>query len=122
MEVNEHSAKLDGFDRAIHSVRGLPGYSEKVSVIEQGSDFFFTSSKWIITSVRTDDQQAVFLEWIGQAGGDRLVIPPAVVKVIYRHHNQFRTIGRKLRGQRAADTRKRKQVAIEEDSQPETND
>jgi len=62
---------------------------------------------------------AVFLQVIDKDGGQRIVLPNRVCQAIYRQYESILKARRKVRGQRAAETRKRKQNHTGETSETE---
>jgi hypothetical protein len=105
---------LDRFEKARERIWNLPGFVRRQSTITADGTELFPSETWVIQSIMTDDQAAVFLESVSSEGGNRLVLPTKVVRTIYRHYDEIMKARKKLRAQRAADTRKRKEQGDQE--------
>jgi hypothetical protein len=103
---------MDNFDKARESIWGLSGFEVRQSTIQAEGTAWLKSATWVLETVRTDDTDAIFLQWIGEDGGQRIVIPHRVVEAIRRHQDSIAKARLKTRGQRAAATRKSKQQEV----------
>jgi hypothetical protein len=103
--------RKDRFDRIIGSLHGLPDVmSTKPTTVRAVMPLIGMAQTFIVQTYRQRDgdktSETVFLEYVDEAGSVRMVIPPAVTKVIARQHEAL-TTRTKLRGaQAAAETRK----------------
>jgi len=113
---------LDRFERTRERIWNLPGFVRRQSTITADGTELFPSATWVIQSVMTDDQANIFLESVSSEGGNRVVLPTKVVRTIYRHYEDLMKARRKLRAQRAADTRRKGPQAITEPEEQPGNE
>lgn len=102
----------DRFEKARESLWNLPGFQRRQSTITASGSSFFPEATWVIQTIITDDDAAIFLERIDSEGGQRLVLPTIVARTIYRHYDEIMKKRRSIRGQRGAETRKRLGVPL----------
>lgn len=100
---------LDRFERAREAIWNLPGFQVRRSTITSAGTTFFPGATWVIETVRTEEQCAIFIQKIDKEGGQRIVVPDKVAKAIYRHYDQIMKTARSERAKKAAETRKRKE-------------
>ena len=96
---------MDSFDKTRDAVWGLPGFHVKRSTIVTKPSLVIGQSTWIIETVRTDEESAIFLQQISAEGSQRIIIPSAVCQAIYRHDNSITKLRRSDRAKRAMATR-----------------
>ncbi len=96
----------EDFDKTREALWGAPGFQVKRSTVSEPAMWRLHSADWIIETISTNDSQAIFLQWIGQDGGQRMVIPGNVAAKIYGHYVAIMKNRRKARSQHGAATRK----------------
>ncbi len=92
------SLKSDRFEQVRESLWGTPGFQRRNSTIISSGFSFLPQATWIIETIKTDDNYAIFLQMIDKEGGQRLVLPQKVCNAIY---NQERSIMKKRRSERS---------------------
>jgi hypothetical protein len=102
------SLTLDRFERAREGLWGAPGFQRRNSTITSPGSSFFPQGTWVVETIRTDDDFAIFLQLIDKEGGQRLVLPQKVCQAIYNQQASIMKIRRKVRAQRGAITRRQK--------------
>ena len=112
MVIPEHSESpiRDKFEQARESLWGAPEFQRRNSTIVSSGFSFFPQATWIVETIRTEDNFAIFLQFIDREGGQRIVLPRKVCQAIYKQHESIMKIRRKVRSQRGAQTRKQKGV------------
>lgn len=98
----------DRFERARETLWGSPGFQRRNSTIISPGWAFIPQATWVVETIKTDDTCGIFLQSIDEEGGQRTVLPQKVVEAIYRHYENIMKTRRKVRAQRAAQTRKLK--------------
>ena len=78
------------FERARESLWGAPGFQRRNSTIITPAALLLPQSSWIVETIRTDDDFAIFLQMIDQEGGQRLVLLQRVCKAIYGQHDSMK--------------------------------
>tara|TARA_Y100000310_G_scaffold341698_1_gene441707 strand:- start:2279 stop:2614 length:336 start_codon:yes stop_codon:yes gene_type:complete len=101
---------VDSFDKAREVVWGTPGFEVRRSTIIAPGFNWLKGATWIVETVRTDETSAIFLQWIGEDGGQRMVIPHKVAEAIHKHQAAIMKNRRKARSRRGAETRARKTI------------
>ena len=104
----------DSFERAREGIWGTPGFEHQQTTVQSEGNIFFPQSTWVVESCRSDDTSAIFLQRIDAEGGQRIVIPNAVVRVLYRHYEQILKKRLTARAQKAVITRRRKLASAAE--------
>lgn len=98
----------DRFERARENIWNLPGFTRRQTTITAEGTTWFPTATWVIQTIVTDDQAAIFLETVSKEGGQRIVLPTRVARTIFRHHDEIMKTRRSMRAKRGADTRARK--------------
>ena len=109
MTMDPGPGSLARFERARETLWGAPGFLRRQSTITADGTQFFPSATWVIQTVITDDQAAVFLETVSREGGQRIILPNKVARTVFRHYEDIMKRRRSVRSQRGAKTRKTKQ-------------
>lgn len=99
---------MDKFDRARESIGGAPGYQHRVSTIVSPPWALIPRATWVVETIKTEDTQGIFLQTIGEEGGQRIVIPARVAEAIYRQHDSIIAKSKSERSKKAAETRRLK--------------
>lgn len=107
--MSESEKGLDRFERTREQIWGNPGFVRRQSTITADGNELFPSATWVIQSIMTDDQAIILLESVSKEGGQRTILPTKVTRTIYRHYDEIMKSRKKLRAERAAETRKRNQ-------------
>lgn len=119
-------ASADKYERARETIWNLPGFQKRASTITTPGFSLYPQATWIVETIRTDDQYAIFLQMIDKEGGQRLVLPEKVCRAIYSQHNSIMKVRRSERAKRGAETRKRKEaiknIPPPEDGLPENEE
>lgn len=105
-EQKENEYTLDRFERQREAIWQLPGFVRGASTITADGNQFFPSATWVVQTVITDDQAAIFLETVSKEGGQRIVLPNKVARTIFRHYDDIMKIRRSARSKHAAESRK----------------
>jgi hypothetical protein len=108
-EQNQSDNLMDKFERTREVIWGQPGFQRRNSTIISSGWTFFPQATWIVETIKTDDTSAIFLQCVDKDGGQRIVLPDRVVIALYRHYESIMKSRRKVRAQRGAETRKKKQ-------------
>jgi hypothetical protein len=95
----------DQFSRRRRELTGNPGAVRSSSTVET-TDFYGNTESWIVETFRVDGKEEVFLQRITAAGGDRLVLPPAVTSAMSRHRDRAVTVSRKRGARQALETKR----------------
>lgn len=113
MENSESSTVLlDRFEKAREFLWGAPGFQRRNSTIVSSGLSFLPRGTWVVETIKTDDNFAVFLRVIDKSGGQRIVLPEKVCQAIYNHRDSIMKVRRSVRAQRGAETRKKKAQAV----------
>lgn len=105
---------LDDFDKAREGIWRLPGFQQTSSTILAPGSLFFPAGTWVVETIITNDQQAIFLQFIGAAGSKRIVVPDKVAKAIHRQYQELTKRRRKAAAKAGAETRQKRQAPKEE--------
>lgn len=105
------AAPPDRFDRMLGALFGLPDVlSTPPTTVRAVTPMIGSAQTFIIQTYRQRDGDksgdTVFLEHVDERGSTRLVIPPAVTKVIARQRDALTDRSRRRGAQAAADDRK----------------
>lgn len=103
---------LDRFERVRDSLWGQPGFQRRNSTIIAKGFSLLPTATWIVETLRTDENVAIFLQVIDKDGGQRLVLPEKVCQAIYNQYHSIMASRKKLRAKKAAETRKAKKGNI----------
>jgi len=117
--VTEEYRKLSRFEKAKAAIWGTPGFASKQSTVTSSGLAWQPDASYIVTTLTNDEGWAVLIEMVDDEGGQRLVLPNAVCKAIFRHYEGLMEHKRGLRAQRAADTRKVKPRSEAKDNEEE---
>jgi len=100
----------DRFDRARETVAGTPGYLHKVSTVMSNPLSFMPGATWVIETMRNQESFIILLQSVSAEGGQRIVLPDRVARVIYRQYENIMTVAKSQRAKAAAETRKKKGI------------
>jgi len=108
---------LDRFERVRESSWGIPGFQRRNSTVTGSGFSFLPQATWIIETIKTDNDLAIFLQFIDKEGGQRIVLPRKVCEAIYKHRDSITKKRRSIRSKRAAEIRKQRgdQFSIKKD-------
>lgn len=100
------------FDRALGALFGLPDVlSTPPTTIRATLPMVGMAQTFIVQTYRQREQgDTIFLEHVDETGSTRLVIPPAVTRVIARQREALTGRSRRKAAQAAADDRKAKGI------------
>ena len=107
-EARNDNTNLDRFERVRDSLWGQPGFQRRNSTITSEGFSLLPSASWIVETIKTDDQVAIFLQVIDKDGGQRIVLPGRVCQAIYNQRDRIMDTRKSVRAKKAADTRKAK--------------
>ena len=102
----------DSFEIARDSLWGAPGFMRRNSTIISAGWSLLPQSTWIIETIKTDDNFAIFLQRIDKEGGQRIVLPKKVCQAIYNQQASIMKVRRQVRAQRGAETRRQKKAEL----------
>jgi len=105
-QTHSESSLLDKFERARDSLWGAPGFQRRNSTITSQGFSFIPQGTWIVETIRTDDDVAIFLQVIDKDGGQRTVLPGKVASAIYSQYKSIMSKRKSVRAKHAAETRK----------------
>jgi hypothetical protein len=117
--VPEQRGRGDKFDRLLGSLVGIPGVlCSAPTTVRSVTPIAGTAETFIVQTYRQRDEDGdgsavreyVFLEYVDDGGSTRLVIPPAVTKVIIRQHDSL--IGRARKAAAKTEAARRKARGI----------
>lgn len=102
------SETADKFDRALGALVGIPDVIHTApTTVRAAMPLIGTAQTFIIQTYRhRESGETVFLEYVDEKGTVRIVIPPAVTKVIHRQHDSLSGRARSKAAKAAADDRK----------------
>ncbi len=96
----------DLFSTALRKLRDNPGAFAVGSRIET-ADFYGNAQTWVVETFRVEgSEDTVFVQRIDAEGGFRLMLPPAVTKVLAGHRDRVSTQARRRQGHRLVAQRK----------------
>ncbi len=95
----------DRFSLALRSMRDNPGAFAVGSRVET-SDFYGNAQTWVIETFRVEGSETTFVQRIDAEGGLRLVLPPAVTKVMANQRERAAAQSRRRQGHRLVAQRK----------------
>lgn len=94
------------FDRKRGMMEGLPGFQANKTMVRDVTQLAGMVSTYVIETVRTQEEWALFLEAITEEGTVRMFVPDKVLRAIYRHRDAIIAKGRKIRAKQVAAERK----------------
>jgi len=97
---------LDRFEHVRETLWGTPGFQRRNSTITSSGFSFLPQATWIVETIKTDDNFAIFLQVIDKEGGQRIVLPEKVCNAIYRHRDSITKKRCSERSKRVAKIRK----------------
>lgn len=101
------SLPTDDYSRTLSRLLDNPTAIKSQSTIDAVTFLGMTES-WIVTTVRVEGTETVFLQRINAEGGQRFVLPPAVTKALNNQRGQVLNVVRRRTASKAAATRKAK--------------
>ncbi|HET9256314.1 MAG TPA: hypothetical protein VFO16_14105 [Pseudonocardiaceae bacterium] len=94
----------DEYSRELRSLRGHPEAVEKNSRVEV-EDFYGNLITFNVKTINRDSKATIFIEKGTSEGGRRIVLPPEVAAIIYRHATGISDTRRSRGAVKAAATR-----------------
>lgn len=102
------SLSLDRFERVREALWGTPGFQRRNSTIVGSGFSFLPQATWIVETIKTDNDFAIFLQFIDREGGQRIVLPQKVCEAIYKHRDSITKKRRSIRSKKVAEIRKQR--------------
>jgi hypothetical protein len=99
----------DSYSRTLSRLLDHPDAVKKTSTINVVTLLGHTET-WVVTTVRIDSRDTVFLQRIDAAGGMRLVVPSEVTTAMIRHRDGIENVNRRRGARKAAATREAKGI------------
>ena len=84
---NQEIKPTSNFDRMREQIWGAPGFDHKRATVDWPGSAFIPMGSWIIETLRSDEGNVVFIQYIGADGATRLVLPNKVTDAIYRQRD-----------------------------------
>ena len=108
--MSEHKVSegrpTDPFDRLLSDMLGLPNGASSGPSVVQAIDFYGNATSFMVQSVRTEEQVAVFITVVNAQGSQRFVLPRNVLDMIDRQRASLTYQVRRRHGRRVAEERK----------------
>lgn len=102
---NEKSNERDTFERVREVMWGAPGFQRKNKTITTEGWSFLPMETWVVETIRTNDNVAVFLQRISKEGGQRLVLPRKICEAIYQQEYRIKRARRSAGAKQAMEKR-----------------
>lgn len=103
MTDNEFSK--DRFEKIREVMWGAPGFQRKNKTITTEGWSLLPTATWIVETIRTDDNVAIFLQVIDKDGGQRIVLPQKVCEAIYQQEYRIKKARRSAGAKKAIEKR-----------------
>ena len=104
MTDNDNS-KDNRFERVRESLWGAPGFQHRTKTITTAGWSFLPMATWFVETIRTNDNVAIFLQVIGEEGGQRLVLPQKICEAIYQQEYRIKQKRRSAGAKQAMEKR-----------------
>jgi hypothetical protein len=111
-EHSERGALGDVFDRTFRSLHGLPDTAHtKATTVRTVSTVLELAQTFIVQTYRhRENGDYIFLEYVGNDGSFRIVLPPAVANVVARQRDALTGKNRRAAAKASAADRKAKGI------------
>lgn len=103
--VPEMTLPTDAFTVAFRQLQLNPGAAHASGRVDI-ADFYGRRETWNIDTFREQGNETVFVQKQAATGALRLVLPPEVMAVINRKHDQVTTVARRRGARQAVETKR----------------
>jgi hypothetical protein len=102
---DDHQIPSDGFSRVLRMLKSRPDSVEANSTISI-TDFLGNTETWVVTTIRADGEEYVFIQRNGAQGGTRFVLPCEVTSVLNRQRARLLGVVRRRSTRQGLATRR----------------
>lgn len=102
----------DHYSRELARLRSNPAALEVRGAATEVADVYGKTETWIVTTVRTEEGDTVFVQRVGAEGGSRFAVPPRVANAIAGQRDLLTTRSRRRGARRAVETKREAGIAV----------